>query len=70
MKFETISKQLAAVFLTPHPTVTIINIVGSGCRQVVRQQLPKLPFVGSNPITRSFLLNLKGNFTENKCFYT
>jgi hypothetical protein len=25
---------------------------------VVRQQLPKLPFVGSNPITRSFLFNI------------
>ncbi len=61
MKFETISKQLAAVFLTPHPTVTIINNADSGCRQVVRQQLPKLPFVGSNPITRSFFyLILRG----------
>ena len=27
-----------------------------GCRQVVRQQLPKLLFVGSSPITRFFVL--------------
>ncbi len=51
-------------FLTPVSTVAIISIVVCGCRQAVRQQLPKLPFVGSNPITRSFLFYLYGEFTE------
>ncbi len=27
-----------------------------GCRQAVRHHLPKVVFVGSNPITRSFIL--------------
>ncbi len=61
MSGKTIPHQATLVFLTPYLTMTIIVKV-SGCCQAVRQQLPKLPFVGSNPITRSHLFNLKGNF--------
>ncbi len=61
MSNGSIPQQLTSVFLTPYLTMTIIVSV-SGCRQAVRQQLPKLPFVGSNPITRSHLFSLKGNF--------
>jgi hypothetical protein len=36
------------------------NLLRCGCGQVVRHHLPKVIFVGSNPITRSFyLLNIK-----------
>ncbi len=35
------------------PPFGFYNRYRRGCGQVVRQYLPKVPFVGSNPITRS-----------------
>lgn len=37
-----------------------------GCRQVVRPELPKLVFAGSNPVTRSSFLLTPSNQNERR----